>query len=348
MGKRYLLLALQGLGDALEATPIGSEIKRLEPSAEIDVVVTRSQPELLFAGLPWVRRVTLLPYWDRGARAFFAALLRECRRDAYDALFLAYPASRAPYHVVAKAFAAKRRIAHRYSRVTPGNLLWVYDDLVEIDAKHNVLRNLDLLRAAGFSPRSEGVAYSVPPSWIGAVRDPRRVVVHVGSVDHDGFALKRWPLESFGDVARVLVDEGFSVTFLAGPDEREVTARVASTDGRFGVFEGTIGDVARFISESALVIANDSGIAHLSAGVGTHAIALHGPTPVEYGPFGTFGHPLRASACPPCFDPVVPFSGCALNIDFACLRKDLTVNDVTRAALGLLASGTRENVMPGG
>jgi heptosyltransferase-2 len=339
---RFLVLAPQGLGDALEATPLVAALRRAFPGATIHVLVLREQTALLFRGLPALAdRVIYLPYWASRfgfLRALGASL---ARRPRYDASFLAYPAARPAYHLVAFAYGARRRYAHRYFEPSPRNLLGLHTDLVPVAHKHNVLRNMDLLAAAGipFDPPTE---YSVPGEWREAERDPDRFVLHVGSIAHDGLERKRWPAERFETLARRLLASGYRVTLLCGPAERELTQRVHAGATGAELFEGSLQEAARLLSSSGMVICNDSGIAHLAAGLGTPVISIHGPTPVEFGPYGRWGRPLRPSDCPPCFDPRLLNTDCLLNIDYACLRRDVTVDRVFAEATALHAEFLRE------
>lgn len=340
IGERFLVVAPQGLGDSLEATPAVAALKAHRPSAGIDVVVLRPGPRELFAGLTkLVDHVIYLPFWESGRRAFLLSLIAELRFARYDASFLMYPAARAEYQVLALALGAKRRYAHRYFEPSPRNLLGLNTTLVAVEAKHNVERNLDLLRAAGI-PADPARGYEVPPAW--RENSPRRLdvlAVHVGNIDHDGLDARRWPAVYFTDLIRRMRARGLRAYVLAGPSEREVSREVAAASGAEGLIELPLRDVARFMSTCAAVVANDSGIAHLAAGVGTPVLAIFGPTPTEFGPFGERAIRFRPSPCPPCFDPRLLNTDCALGIDYACLKRDAPVELVESALLQLLAGG---------
>jgi len=334
---RYLIYALQGLGDSLEATPLVRAIRQHDPTAEIDVATTRRGPASLFTGIPeFVANVIYLPYWESGAPAFARALARNMRRKTYDASFMAYPSAKPAYHVVNAAFRAERKFGHRYAVPTFSNALWSYTDLVPIRACHNVERNLDMLVAAGM-PRVEHPEYVVPGSWLGdGIRNHARVTVHVGTIAHDGFENKRWPLENFAAVAKRLQNSGYEISLLAGPDEQEQTRIVAASVPGSHTFTGSLAAAANHLATSALVLTNDSGIGHLAAAVKTPVVSLFGPTPTTGAPYGDTSHPIRTSPCPPCFKPLSRGISCALNIDYRCLKVDLIVERVLETAYAVL------------
>lgn len=326
--ERYLVIAPQGLGDSLEATPFVQALRDARPDAKVHVAVTRPASRELFAGLPQlVDRILYLPYWERGALAFAASLLVQAasRRIRYDASFLMYPAARREYHVLARIFDARCRFSHQYWERAWCSLQNLQTDLVRIEAKHNVLRNLDLLTAAGIAhgvPKS----YAVPQSWKvqPSQENPQRVVMHVGTIAHSGLEYRRWPVTHFAQVAEWLVRQGYEVVALMGPDEVEETRLLQMLVPRVRIVRKSLEGTAQLLSASRLAITNDSGIGHLAAGVGTDVIALFGPTPLEHAPFGLNATALRPSPCPPCFDVRLLNTGCALGLNYACLNRDLT------------------------
>jgi ADP-heptose:LPS heptosyltransferase len=334
---RYLIFALQGLGDSLEATPLVRAIRHYDFGAEIDVAVTRRGPEKLFAGIPeFVANVIYLPYWERGVTAFARALASNARAKAYDASFMAFPSAKPAYHVVNAAFRAKEKFGHRYTEPTPWNALWSYTRLVPIRACHNIERNLDLTLAAGMPP-TERPSYVVPEAWLGdGSRDGARVTIHVGTIAHDGFENKRWPLENFVEVAKRLRGAGYEVSLLAGPDELEQTRVVADSVPDARIFSGSLDAAALHLATSALVLTNDSGIGHLAAAVKTPVVSIFGPTPTTGAPYGDTSHPIRTSPCPPCFKPLSRGISCAVNIDYRCLKVDLPAERVLETMYAVL------------
>lgn len=333
MNDRVLVVVPQGLGDSLEATPLVRGLRHAYPSAHVDVAITRTGPRILFESLPgYVDDVLYLPYWEQGPFAFLRELAGYRRRRRYELSFLAFPSARGIYALLIAAFPSRSRVAHRHAPHMLLDLAGMRATLVPVRQVHNVERNRDLLRAVGISPGSE-TEYLVPERWIApaSARSPRRIAVHIGSVAHDELALRRWPLEKFVALCRRLASEHEEVALVVGPDEREESEFLMRQVPTVAPFEGPLPEVARFLSTCAVVIANDSGIAHLAAGVGARTITLFGPTPVEHAPFATNAVVLRPSNCPPCFDVRRPIVRCVRGLDFRCLKEDLSVELVARA-----------------
>lgn len=338
---RLLFIAPQGLGDSLQLTPLLPSLRRNHPDATIDVVVLRPTAEQLFAGLPDLVDGTYhLPYWSKGIGAFAVSLAKFAASHRYDMSFLAYPAARREYHVLQALIPAKARFAHAYGKTPATSLGWPLHKrrILPLAAVSNVLRNAQLVNAAGLDV-DLAETYVIPEQWKGRrlkIDPAGAIVIHIGSVNHDSFAGKRWPVEYFIELSNRLVQQGRRVIYLSGPDERDETQAAAEATPGATIFEGDLAETTSLLSRATLLISNDSGVGHLATAVGTRTITLFGPTPPEFAPFGRTSHVLRPSACPPCFDLLRSDMSCKLAIDYACLRRDLPVDLAESTVLNLL------------
>lgn len=101
------------------------------------------------------------------------------------------------------------------------------------------------------------------------------VVIHPGS----GGRAKRWPLDGFVEVARILERRIRPVKWLLGDAEVE--------DGLDRTLTGdvmralSLDEVARVLATAGAFLGNDSGVAHLAAAVGTPSVLIFGPTAPE-------------------------------------------------------------------
>lgn len=143
---------------------------------------------------------------------------------------------------------------------------------------------------------------------------------------------KRWPAESFAEVANRLQQEGYgSVVLIGGPAER---AEVAAVKGKMKppaidlTGATTVGLLPALLSKASLLITNDSGPMHIAAAVGTPVVALFGPTsPLLTGPYGSGHHVLTGNVpCRPCFSRT-----CHNIVPLECLRT-VSPNQVLEAA----------------
>ncbi len=114
----------------------------------------------------------------------------------------------------------------------------------------------------------------------------RRVILHPGS----GGRRKCWPIERFVELANELALRAHRPEFLVGPVERETWSAddFARLEAAAPLIQGeSLLEVARLLAAAGHVVANDSGIAHLAAAVGTRLTAIFGPTdPRRWQPLG--------------------------------------------------------------
>ena len=134
---------------------------------------------------------------------------------------------------------------------------------------------------------------------------------------------KRWPVEHFAALARLLANDGYALWILGSPNDRPVAAELLAALGPDspGVADLTgrtdLGTAIDLMSAASLVVSNDSGLMHAAAGVGARLVALFGSSSPAYTP------PLSATAkiarieiaCSPCFKRECPLG------HFRCMRE---------------------------
>ncbi len=195
----------------------------------------------------------------------------------------------------------------------PGSLLdlrhRVSDDV------HEVVRALDLARAAG---------YELPPGDDGRmavkVDAPERgssVVVHPGA----SVPARAWSPRRAAELVEALAARGEEVLVTGAPSERDLTAFVAGAHARDLGGRTTLPELAAVLAGARAVVVGNTGPAHLAAAVGTPVVSLFAPTvpAVRWRPYGV-SHELlfvdvpcagcRARVCPvdghPCLEGVTP------------------------------------------
>lgn len=150
------------------------------------------------------------------------------------------------------------------------------------DGVHERERWCALLAAHGVAADPLDLHLQPPPAPSPA---PGATVCHVGA----GYGAKRWPADRFADVAAALRRAGHRVVLTGSAAERPLARDVAARAGLgpAAVLAGRTGltELAALLAGAALLVANDTGAAHLAWAFGTPSVVLFGPVPAtEWGP----------------------------------------------------------------
>ena len=149
---------------------------------------------------------------------------------------------------------------------------------------------------------------------------------------------RRWPVRRFAAVGDALAAEGLAVVLTGVPGEEEITAGVtAAMRAQATDLTGTtgLGWLAALLRDSALLVGNDTGSAHLAAAVGASSVTVFLPgDPLRWAHRGPRHRAVAADvACAPCPHLVCP-------IDFRC-ADSVSPADVLAAARSLRGSAAR-------
>jgi lipopolysaccharide heptosyltransferase II len=306
--RRAVLIRFSSLGDVVLTLPVARTLKEAFPAAEI-VFLTRAAYQPLLEGQAGIDRVVTLEEAGQG----LAALRRSCRALGHFDLALDLHGTLRSRSCLG-ALDADRRLRYRKDallrRLWAGG--WMRGRMAS-ERRHMIDRYLEPLRRVGITPANPVPELAVPPRMVASARavvraagihDPDRVAVLVPGARWPN---KRWSPASFAAVAAGLRDaEGLEPVVAGDAADREAAEAVrTSIPGGAALLAGgtSLMELAALLKLARVVIANDSGPAHLAAAVGTPVIALFGPTHEAFG-FAPRGERVRvishALACRPC------------------------------------------------
>jgi heptosyltransferase III len=313
--QRILVIKLDHLGDVLLATPVFSNLRRSYPAAQIHALVGE-WGEVVLRHHPDVDETIRYnaPFFCRsGQPTLPREAFRELRRRKYDlvielrgdwttARFALFKP--APYWFGRAALQLANRLG-----------------TAQFTEKHELERNLDVLRAAGIPAESKDVTFYPAPAdakWVDARFDTLEIdltrsliAIHPGSP----VALKRWRPERFAALADWLISQrNAQILFVGVLSEQPLVMSIQKQMRGASiniVGETTVSQLAEILKRADLFIGNDSGPMHLAAAVGTRTIGLYGPgDPERFGPVGAHCQPLRRKPdCPPCMRTSCKFGG---------------------------------------
>ena len=261
--RRILIAHNLLLGDTLMLAPLIAKLRANDSSAGITLL---AHPAFvpLYASRPWgVRALPFKPADSSTARA----LLEE---PAFD---LAFVIGDNRYSWLAAAMRARRIVAHS------GDAPWTKD--VFVDERHAYWDQpapwgemVAALAQGEDPPPYDPSQWPAPPARPFDAPDRPYAVLHVGA----STPLKLWKPERWRALAAELEKRGLAVAWSAGASE-QATVSLCDPQERYRSYAGQL-DLAQMwhlLAKARVLVAPDTGIAHLGRVVGTPTVALFGP-----------------------------------------------------------------------
>jgi ADP-heptose:LPS heptosyltransferase len=124
-----------------------------------------------------------------------------------------------------------------------------------------------------------------PPVW--SLLPAPEPVLPGATVVHPGAAAgaRRWPAERWGDVAGALSADGHRVVITGTPGEQALVDVVAGASGAETATRLAVDGLFGLVAAARLVLAGDTGVAHVASAFGTPSVVLFGPvSPARWGP----------------------------------------------------------------
>lgn len=321
--RKVLVIRLSSIGDVILATPMLRALRRTHPECVVDMVTRREFGELL-TGNPHIDRLHLLDIAEgrAGLRALNLALMEE----RYDAVFDLHNNFRSRtirnglssrVHIIRKR-TVRRLLLYRFKWNTYREIVPVPERYIATAARYGVKADAE---GARLYP-DDGTRLSARLKLRAAGADPARP--SIGLCPGAMHFTKRWPVEQFAELARLLVAEGEHILLLGGAADHEAAAaimRVAPEHITDMTGRLTLMETAAAMDCCQVVVANDSGLMHMATAMARPVLALFGSTVEEFGFF-----PYHASSvvleiddlyCRPCSH--IGRDHCPKG-HFACLR----------------------------
>jgi lipopolysaccharide heptosyltransferase II len=364
--RRILAVRLDALGDVLMTTPALRALAQAGRGIELTLLtspagaaVGRLLPEVsetIVHEASWMKGTPVEPDGPPppAAPTDDLALIDRLQRGRFDGavIFTVHSQSALPAALVCHLAGIPLRLAH--VRENPYRLLThhVADPEWLAPFRHEVRRQLDLVATIGACIEDEHLSVRVPPA---AGRRVRALVHELGlrldrpwAAIHPGASAssRRYPAEGFAAAAQALGDDhGWDIVVMgSGSDAQYAEAIVAALRGRAIslVDRLDLGEAAALLALAPVLIANNSGPAHLAAAVGTPVVDLYALTNLQHAPWGV---PSRLLAHD------VPCKGCRRSIcpegHHLCLR-GVDPREIVAAALELIEPHPVEVAPPAG
>jgi lipopolysaccharide heptosyltransferase II len=322
--RRVLCVRLDTIGDVLMTTPALRALKDSCPGRHLTLLTSapgavagRLVPEVdevIAYDAPWLKASA--PRAGSGPEHAMARRLRAGRFDAA-AIFTTYSQSPLPSALLCYLADIPLRLAHCHEN--PYQLLtnWVPDPEPYGGIRHEVRRQLELVAAVGCHTDDERLSIRIPDEAhrrVGGFLDELGVgcgrpwaVVHPGATAPS----RRYPPEGFAAAAgRLVRDFAWQVVFTGSAEEGELTEGIRTAMGAAShslVGRLDLGELAALLARAPVLIANNTGPAHVAAAVGTPVVDLYALTNPQHTPWGVASRVLNHDVpCKYCYKSVCP------------------------------------------
>ena len=307
------------LGDAVMALPALRALRGIVPPACGLFVITPEPLRQLYAALDCVDGTVGFDdphrWWKKEVREDIhslrmgaAVLFNNSLRDAIMLRMAGVPrlygaAKRGRSIMMARGFRFPKRRSGELAAAHQAKRCLAIAEALGADVSAPAMPKLDLSK---LMPQLTGTLCAL-------ARHPLHLVLAAGAAYG---AAKRWPEQNFRVVADFWLRHGGVVSVVGGNSERAVGDAVLAglpSERCFNLCGKTdINALMSLLQNAALCVANDSGVMHLAAALGTPGVAVFGPTdPAATSPVTDDWILLyKKLPCSPCFKRTCPDNKC--------------------------------------
>jgi lipopolysaccharide heptosyltransferase II len=299
--RKILCVRLDSLGDVLMCTPAMRALRESLPGSTLTLLGSPSGaaaapfiPELAGAIVyqaPWMKGSRPHPCRDDAA---LIALLAARRFDAA-VIFTTYTQSALPAALLCQLAGIPLRLA--YCRENPYQLLsdWVEDPEPKMMVRHEVQRQLDLVKRVARRPREMGLSFALRSAdlakaeailaRLGIAPGQRWLLLHPGA----SAAARRYPAALWAQAIRLLAQTlGLPLVMTGSGLEAELVDEIRNASGVLvhslaGQLD--LGQLGALIRLATVVVTNNTGPAHVAAAVGTPVVDLYALTNPQHTPW---------------------------------------------------------------
>jgi len=276
--KRILVIQTAFLGDVILATPVLSELKRLFPNAQLDMLVKKGNESLLLNN-PHLHELHILNKSKGKWRAIFG-LIKEFRKTDYDLVINLHRFGSSG--LITALSKGKKRYGFRKN---PFSFLYTKRFAHKIgDGTHEVERNLSVI--AEF-----GAQKLVKPELFPSEKDLARIEAYVTD-DYYCIApasvwfTKQFPEEKWVELIQTF-DSNAIIYVLGSPADKELGESIIKNSKHSGTInlagELSLLQSAALMKSAKRSYVNDSGPLHLASSVNANVTAFFCSTIPDFG-----------------------------------------------------------------
>jgi len=277
---KILIISLAGIGDTLMATPLIHELRKNFPDATLDVLVMWKSSMDILKNNPYVNSVYYFNMIQEGPLKTLK-FCRELKRKKYDISINTYPQSKMIYRVISMLIGARLRLSHKYDNWNLLDNLLINRSINQNYNIHCIENNLNLLKLIDGKRTIKRNKYELFLStenveaankFINYNKLQNKILIgmHVGSGTTKNLAMRRWPLDNYIKLIRLILDSNkkTKIILFGGVEEEKDNSRIISeiNDKRIIIAKTkNINDCAAIIRRCKVFISVDTALMHIAA-----------------------------------------------------------------------------------
>ena len=283
MTKKILIVRTSSLGDLVHMLPAISDIARHVPGASIDWIVEENFAEVpawhpaVNEIIPVAHRRWRKSWWSPQTREERARLRKNLDARRYDVV-LDMQALMKSVWLVRQTHGERHGLDRRSAREPLASFF--YDVRHTVEFWQPAIIRQRKLAAATFGYEYEGEPdFGLARFTESAQVEPYAVIMPSASRDD-----KLWPADNWHMVFDHLAGQGLALRLLAGNERESERARelIQGRDHAQVMPRMALGEVAQMLASARIMVGLDSGLTHLSAGLGRPTIGIYkASTPVR-------------------------------------------------------------------
>ena len=345
--RHILAVRLDAMGDLLMTSPAIRALKRARRGRRL-TLLTSSAGAAMARLIPEIDDVIVYqaPWMKASSRSGNAdgdrAMIEELRAAKFDGAVIFTVHSQNPLPAATLCYLADIPLRLAHCRENPYHLLtdWIPEPEPHALLRHEVRRQLDLVAHIGASTDDQRLSLRLPTAahtqahaFLAGARIELQTpwaVIHPGA----SAPSRRYPAEGYAQVARTLVRRyGWQVIFTGSTGEFELIEHIRllmgvpshSAAGRL-----ELPALCALIDAAPVLIANNTGPAHIAAAVGTPVVDLYALTNLQHMPWMVESRVLYHDVpCKHCYKSICPQG------HHDCLRR-VTPAAIVEAAMELV------------
>lgn len=297
--KNILCIRTDNMGDVIMTSPAIKSIKETSTGRRV-TLLTSSSGKIASSLLPFIDETIFYDFPWMNIQAHPAAIneaIKDLGNENFDGavIFTVYSQSPLPAAMLCKMAGIPKIAA--YCRENPYGMLtdWLPDNEPLFEIKHEVVRQIDLVRYLGFEVTNNNLFVHVDEetertTWKlldkeGLIKGKNYIVVHPGVSE----SRRRFSIDQLADAIGLIsryMDYQFVLTGVE--KEKHLTEKINERLGGYGIDMAgklNLAELSAIIKNASLLISNNTGPVHIAAALKTPVVVLYAMTNPQHLPW---------------------------------------------------------------